>query len=152
MVDEVEGSDDFAETSRTNAAVYGQGRLNFGPSEVMLSLRMDDNEAFGKEETGGIAFGHQFDRKHRVRVSYATSFRAPTFNDLYLTTPYYAGNPDLDAEHGQMVELGFSGRYSAWFWDVAVYQNDIDDLITYVSDPVTWNGTMENVESADPGC
>lgn len=47
-----------------------------------------------------------------------------------------------------MVELGFSGRYSAWFWDVAVYQNDIDDLITYVSDPVTWNGTMENVESA----
>ncbi|WP_372972468.1 TonB-dependent receptor plug domain-containing protein [Marinobacter sp.] len=148
MVDEVEGSDDFAETSRTNAAVYGQGRLNFGPNEVMLSLRLDDNEAYGKEETGGIAFGHQFDREHRVRVSYATSFRAPTFNDLYLTTPYYTGNPDLDAEQGQMVELGFSGRYSAWFWDVAVYQNDIDDLITYVSDPVTWNGTMENVETA----
>ncbi|MCK7544893.1 TonB-dependent receptor [Marinobacter bryozoorum] len=148
MVDEVEGSDDFAETSRTNAAVYGQGRLNFGPSEVMLSLRLDDNEAFGKEETGGIAFGHQFDREHRMRVSYATSFRAPTFNDLYLTTPYYTGNPDLDAEQGQMVELGFSGRYSSWFWDVAVYQNDIDDLITYVSDPVTWDGTMENVETA----
>lgn len=148
MVDEVEGSDDFAETRRTNAAVYGQGRLNFGPNEAMLSLRLDDNEAFGKEETGGIALGHQFDRAHRVRMSYATSFRAPTFNDLYLTTPYYTGNPDLDAEQGQMVELGFSGRYSSWFWDVAVYQNDIDDLITYVTDNTTFLGTMENVEKA----
>ncbi|GGY58931.1 TonB-dependent receptor plug domain-containing protein [Marinobacter zhanjiangensis] len=148
MVDEVDGSDDFTETSRTNTAVFGQGRLNFGPTELMLSLRLDDNEAFGKEETGGIAFGHQFDRAHRVRVSYATSFRAPTFNDLYLTTPFYTGNPDLSAEQGQMVELGFSGRYASWFWDVAVYQNDVDDLITYVSDPVTWQGTMENIETA----
>src|SRR5690606_40104559 len=65
----------------------GQGRLNFGATDVMLSLRLDDNEAFGKEETGGIAIGHQFDRSHRVRLSYATSFRAPTFNDLYLTAP-----------------------------------------------------------------
>ncbi|KPQ30589.1 MAG: vitamin B12 transporter [Marinobacter excellens HL-55] len=148
MVDEVEGSDDFTENSRTNAAVFGQGRLNFGASDLMLSLRLDDNEAYGKEETGGIAFGHQFDRSHRMRVSYATSFRAPTFNDLYLTTPFYSGNPDLNAEQGQMVELGFSGRYTQWFWDVALYQNDVDDLITYVVDPVTFDGTMENVEIA----
>ena len=148
MVDEVEGSDEFTETSRTNAAVFGQGRLNFGATDVMLSLRLDDNEAFGKEETGGIAIGHQFDRSHRVRLSYATSFRAPTFNDLYLTAPYYTGNPDLEAEQGEMVELGMSGRYDRWFWDLAVYQNDVEDLITYVSDPVTWNGTMENVETA----
>lgn len=148
MVDEVEGSDEFTETSRTNAAVFGQGRLNFGATDVMLSLRLDDNEAFGKEETGGIAVGYQFDRAHRVRLSYATSFRAPTFNDLYLTTPYYTGNPDLEAEQGEMVELGMSGRYDRWFWDLALYQNDVEDLITYVSDPVTWNGTMENVETA----
>ena len=148
MVDEVDGTDDFAETSRTNAAVYGQGRLDFGASELLLSLRLDDNEAFGKEETGGIAYGYELDRSHRMRVSYATSFRAPTFNDLYLTTPYYRGNPDLDAEQGEMVEVGLSGRYQTWFWDIAVYQNDVDDLITYVSDPVTWDGTMENVETA----
>ncbi|WP_372964842.1 TonB-dependent receptor plug domain-containing protein [Marinobacter sp.] len=148
MVDEVEGTENFTETSRTNAAVFGQSRLNFGASDLLLSLRLDDNEAYGKEETGGIAFGHQFDRSHRVRLSYATSFRAPTFNDLYLATPYYTGNPELDAEQGQMVELGVSGRYERWFWDMAVYQNDVDDLITYVSDPVTWQGTMDNVETA----
>ena len=148
MFDEVDGSDDFSENSRSNAALFGQGRLNFGATDLMLSLRVDDNEAFGREETGGIALGHRLDRAHRVRLSYATSFRAPTFNDLYLTTPFYTGNPDLEAERGQMVEFGVSGRYSQWFWDLALYQNDVDELITYVSDPVTWDGTMENVETA----
>ncbi|MCM0614106.1 TonB-dependent receptor [Marinobacter sediminum] len=148
MVDEVDGSDQFAEDSRTNSAVFGQARFNLDATDLMLSLRLDDNEAYGKEETGGIAVGHQFDRAHRMRLSYATSFRAPTFNDLYLTVPFYSGNPDLDPEEGQMVEAGFSGRYDTWFWDVAIYQNDIKDLITYVSDPVTFNGTMENVETA----
>ena len=152
MVDEVDGTSQFAEDSRTNAAVFGQARLNFDATDLMFSLRLDDNEAYGKEETGGIALGHQFGRSHRLRLSYATSFRAPTFNDLYLEIPSdsgsYFGNPDLDPEEGEMVEIGFSGRYDAWFWDVAVYQNDVEDLITYVFDPVTYDGTMENVETA----
>ncbi|MGF2735672.1 TonB-dependent receptor plug domain-containing protein [Marinobacter sp. DUT-1] len=152
MVDEVDGSSQFAEDSRTNAAVFGQARLNFDATDLMFSMRLDDNEAYGKEETGGIALGHQFDRSHRLRLSYATSFRAPTFNDLYLEVPSdfgsYFGNPDLDPEKGEMVEVGFSGRYETWFWDMAVYQNDVEDLITYVSDPVTYDGTMENVETA----
>jgi len=152
MIDEVDGSSQFAENSRTNAAVFGQARLNFDATDLMFSMRLDDNEAYGKEETGGIALGHQFDRSHRLRLSYATSFRAPTFNDLYLQVPSdfgdYFGNPDLDPEKGQMAEIGFSGRYDTWFWDIAVYQNDVDDLITYVLDPVTFDGTMANVETA----
>lgn len=147
-VDEVEGTSQFTEDSRTNSAVFGQARLNFDATDLMVSARLDDNEAYGKEETGGIALGHQFDRAHRVRLSYATSFRAPTFNDLYLTVPFYTGNPNLEPEEGQMVEAGVSGRYDQWFWDVAVYQNDVEDLITFVSDPVTFEGTVENVESA----
>ncbi|EMP54277.1 outer membrane receptor for transport of vitamin B [Marinobacter santoriniensis NKSG1] len=142
--DEVDGSDQFAENSRTNTAVFGQGRLNFGATNVTGSLRMDDNEAYGRNETGGIALGHELDRSHRVRLSYATSFRAPTFNDLYLVTPYYSGNPDLRPEKGRMVEAGFSGRYQTWFWDVAVYQNEVRDLITYDDD----RNIMDNVETA----
>ncbi|NMT63585.1 TonB-dependent receptor domain-containing protein [Marinobacter orientalis] len=152
MIDEVEGSDQFAENSRSNSAVFGQARLNFDANELMFSLRLDDNEAYGKEETGGIALGHQFDRSHRLRLSYATSFKAPTFNDLYLEIPSdfgsYLGNPDLDPEKGQMMEIGFSGRYDSWFWDAAIYQNDVDDLITFVFDPATFDSTMENVETA----
>lgn len=128
--DEVSGSEDFNETSRTNTAVFSQLRLNFGPADVQLSLRGDDNEAYGTKETGSLALGYSFDRFHRVRASYGTAFRAPTFNDLYWPLSFnYQGNPDLKPEKSKNYELGASGNYERWFWDLAVYQMDIDNLI-----------------------
>ncbi|SFR80498.1 vitamin B12 transporter [Marinobacter daqiaonensis] len=132
--DEVESTTPFDEDSRNNAAIFSQLRLNFGPTDLQLALRGDDNEAFGRQETGAIALGHQFDRSHRMRMSYGTSFRAPTFNDLYFpSTDYgffvYEGNPDLAPEKGSSVEVGFSGHYPSWYWDVALYQLDVDNLI-----------------------
>jgi vitamin B12 transporter len=134
-VDEVDSSVEFVENSRTNAALFGQLRLNFGPTDLHLSLRGDDNEAYGKQETGGIALGHSFDSTHRLRLSYGTAFRAPTFNDLYYPLETfsfggtYAGNPDLRPETSSAVEIGFSGRYDVWYWDAAIYQTNVDDLI-----------------------
>ncbi|MGO1462292.1 MAG: TonB-dependent receptor domain-containing protein [Marinobacter sp.] len=128
--DEVSSSMDFNETSRTNTAVFSQLRMNFGSLDTQLSLRSDDNEAYGTKETGGVALGYSFDRSHRVRASYGTAFRAPTFNNLYYpTTPFYRGNPDLKPEESETFELGASGNYQRWFWDLAVYQMDVDDLI-----------------------
>ncbi len=138
--DEVDSSTDFEEDSRINAALFGQLRLNFGPTDLQLSLRGDDNEAYGRQETGGVALGHSFDRSHRLRVSYGTSFRAPTFNDLYYPLETfsfggtYAGNPDLEPEEGSSFEIGFSGRYQSWYWDAAVYQLDVEDLIDIQTD------------------
>jgi vitamin B12 transporter len=132
--DEVESTKDFAESSRTNMAVFSQLRLNFGPMDAQLSLRSDDNEAYGTKETGGLALGYKLDRSHRVRVSYGTAFRAPTFNNLYWPAgpklSDYRGNPDLNPEESESYELGASGNYQRWFWDIAVYQMDIEDLIS----------------------
>jgi len=150
LIDEVESTTNFDETSRTNTALFSQLRLNFGPTDVHMSLRVDDNEAFGKEETGSIALGHAFDNSHRLRVSYGTSFKAPTFNDLYFPfTDFgggftFSGNPDLKPEKAGSVEVGLSGRYRLWFWDAAVYQLDVEDLITASSD----FSTVVNVDEA----
>jgi len=130
--DEVSSTDDFTETSRTNTAVFSQLRLNFGPLDAQLSLRSDDNEAYGTNQTGGLALGYKFDQFHRVRASYGTAFRAPTFNDLYYPgTPNYPGNPDLKAEESESYELGAGGHYQSWFWDLAFYQLDIENLINF---------------------
>ena len=128
--DEVSSTQDYSETSRTNTAVFSQLRLNFGSVDAQLSLRSDDNEAYGTAETGGLALGYSFDRSHRVRASYGTAFRAPTFNDLYWPLSFnYQGNPNLKPEKSQNYELGASGNYERWFWDLAVYHMDIDNLI-----------------------
>lgn len=134
--DEVKSSQSFNETSRTNNAVFSQLRLNFGTMDAQLSLRSDDNEAYGTKETGGLAFGYSLDPHHRLRASYGTAFRAPTFNNLYYpaaSAKGYRGNPDLKPEQAETFELGASGNYAQWFWDLALYQMNIDDLISTVS-------------------
>ncbi|MFT4818957.1 MAG: vitamin B12 transporter [Marinobacter psychrophilus] len=150
--DEVESTEDFTETSRTNTAVFSQLRLNFGPLDTQLSLRSDDNEAYGTNETGGLALGYKFDQSHRVRASYGTAFRAPTFNDLYI--PYikfpsgyeYQGNSNVKPEESESYELGIRGNYRVWFWDLAVYQMDIEDLI--ITDKIGTINTKVNVSEA----
>ena len=143
----ISSTQDYAETSRTNTAVFSQLRLNFGALDTQLSVRSDDNQAYGSKETGGLAVGYSFDRFHRVRASYGTAFRAPTFNDLYWPLSFnYQGNPDLKSETSKSYELGISGNYERWFWDLAVYQMDIDNLIS--SGQVAGVDTPVNVNQA----
>ncbi|MDC0661224.1 TonB-dependent receptor domain-containing protein [Marinobacter sp. SS21] len=151
--EQVKSTTDFDENSRSNGALFTQLRLHFGPTDVQLSLRGDDNEAYGKNETGGLALGHSIDRSHRVRASYGSSFRAPTFNDLYwpfqnFGTSSFTGNPDLAPEKADAYELGASGSYDHWYWDLALYQMDIENLIELQFDIPTLTLSPQNVSEA----
>lgn len=125
QVDRVESTTAYDESSRDNTAVFGQALFNFGALDTHLSLRNDDNEAYGNQTTWGAGVGYEFDRHHRVRTSVGTSFKAPSFNDLYF--PGF-GNPDLEPEEATSYEVGFEGRYVSWFWDVALFHTDVEDL------------------------
>lgn len=126
--DQVSGTTDYAESSRDNTAVFAQGLLDFSPLSLQAGLRHDDNEAFGEEVTGSVALGYDLDDHHTLRTSYGTAFKAPTFNDLYFPS---FGNPDLDAETSETIEVGVRGQYQSVFWDIAAYQTEIDDLIAF---------------------
>ncbi len=144
------GSGAFSVESRDNTAVFTQALIDFSPLTVQASLRHDDNEAYGEEVTGSMALGYELDEIHTLRASYGTAFRAPTFNDLYYPDDgFYAGNPDLEAETSATYELGIRGQLGRGFWDLAVYQSDIDDMITTVdTDGDDSVDTSENVERA----
>lgn len=124
--DRVDSTTAYDETSRSNAAVFTQALLDFSPLLVQASLRFDDNESYGEEVTGSLGLGYQLDDHHTLRASYGTAFNAPTYNQLYF--PGF-GNPDLEAETSHTVEAGLRGQYAQWFWDAALYQTDIDNLI-----------------------
>ncbi|GEK71510.1 MULTISPECIES: TonB-dependent receptor domain-containing protein [Halomonas] len=144
------GSGAFSVESRDNTAVFTQALMDFSPLTVQASLRHDDNEAYGEETTGSLALGVALDDIHTLRASYGTAFRAPTFNDLYYPFDgFFVGNPDLDPETSETYELGIRGQLGRGFWDLAVYQSDIDDLITNVdSDGDGFVDTTDNVDRA----
>ncbi|OOC09948.1 TonB-dependent receptor domain-containing protein [Thioalkalivibrio halophilus] len=128
--DRVDSNEDFDEDSRYNVGVYSVVRTELGNHDLEGSLRYDDNEQFGDKTTGQVAWGMQATDALRLRASYGTAFKAPTFNDLYWPDQgWFRGNPDLAPEESQTFELG--GRYSASlaYVDVAVFETRVDDLI-----------------------
>lgn len=136
MTDQITGSstNDYPESSRRNDAFFGQALFNFGPTEVHLSARTDDNKAFGSHETWGAALGYRFGNGYRLSASAGTSFRAPTFNDLY--SPWGGANPDLEPEEAKSYELALEKQEANWFWRLAVYQSEVDNLIvSFYPDP-----------------
>ncbi|MCP1315545.1 MULTISPECIES: TonB-dependent receptor [unclassified Halomonas] len=124
--DRVDSSIAYDETSRDNTAAFTQALFDFAPFSLQTSARFDHNESYGDEVTGSVALGFDLDAHHTLRASYGTAFNAPTYNQLYY--PGF-GNPDLESETSETVEIGVRGQYARFFWDAALYQTDIDNLI-----------------------
>ncbi|MFP4147345.1 MAG: TonB-dependent receptor domain-containing protein, partial [Halorhodospira sp.] len=118
-----------------------------GEHQLQGSLRYDDDEEFGDDTTGQLAWGWQATDSLQARASYGTAFKAPTFNDLYQPG---AGNPDLEPEASESYEVGMRGSYANHYWDLAAFQTEVDDLIDWVSqdptDPTMWS--PRNVDEA----
>ena len=129
--DKVRSTTRYVESSRDNKAAFGQYQVQLGAQSLLAALRYDDNEQFGGETTGSIAWGYRMGNGLRLMASYGTAFRAPSFNDLYF--PGF-GNPDLDPEESDSFEVGVS-RGEAWGnWSLNAFQTEIDELIAF--DPV----------------
>jgi vitamin B12 transporter len=149
--DRVTSSRDYDETERDNHAAFGQWQWTGEAVDTEVSVRHDDNEAFGTESTGSLAGGIRVAEATRVFASYGTGFKTPTFNDLYYPdTAFFESNPDLDPEHSRSLELGARGSGSV-SWNASLYRTEIENLIVNV-DPDGFGGqpgSPENVREAE---
>jgi len=131
--DKVSGTTDYTDDERENAAVFGQYQWRPSAWDLELSLRHDDNEAFGTQTTGSATAGYQFTKTTHGFVSYGTGFKAPSFNDLFFPRQNFGffafeGNPDLEPEKSRSWEAGLRGG-NAWHWEVTAFYTEVEDLI-----------------------
>ncbi|WP_227815633.1 TonB-dependent vitamin B12 receptor [Nitrogeniibacter aestuarii] len=141
QTDEVDSTTQYAQTARDNIGYFLMLQAATGAHDLELSLRKDDNEQFGQHVTGAFAWGVALNEQVRLVTSYATAFKAPTFNELYF--PGY-GNPDLNPESSETIEIGVRGRHDQYRWGVTVFETTVDDLIAYDA----WILAPNNVSSA----
>jgi vitamin B12 transporter len=125
-------SDSFgADVERRNNALVVGYTGTFGAQSLQADLRHDDNSAYGGSTTGRLGWSYEIAPNLRVRALAGTTFRAPSFNELYF--PGY-GVPTLAPERGRSVELGASWRSAESELSATVYRNRVRDLIGYESD------------------
>ena len=106
-----------------------------------MSLREDDNAQFSRNTTGGVAYGYRFGPGLRAVASYATAFKAPTFNELYF--PNF-GSPDLQPEDARNVEIGLQRQAAGHQWALNAFRTQIDELIAFDADL----GAPSNIDRA----
>ena len=143
--DRVRSTSVFSKRARGNTGLFGQYFAHYGPHQLLFSLRADDNDAFGDEITGGAGWTYLRENGGRTYLSYGSAFKTPSFNELFF--PNF-GNPNLDPETSESVELGIEGVVMDMAWSFRAYRTDIDALIITVLDPATGNFFPDNVDKA----
>jgi vitamin B12 transporter len=111
---------------RTTNAVAGSYQLKRGSHLATASLRNDDSSQYGSHTTGAVGYGYRITNALRANASAGTSFRAPTFNELYFPSFGVATNKP---EKGRNVEAGLyydDGQTQA---SAVYYHNQITDLL-----------------------
>ncbi len=131
MVEHVDGTPFATQLERNNNALVLGYTGQFGIHSLQVDLRRDDNSIYGGVDTGRIGYSVELARGLRVRALAGTSFRAPTFNDLFY--PGY-GVATVEPERGRSVELGMNWTQGSSEAALTVYRNRVSKLIAYESD------------------
>ncbi len=111
---------------RNTDSIFGAYELTQGAHLLRVMLRQDRIETVGSEPTGGVSWGYRIDPKWLVRASYASAFRAPTFDDLY--SPFGA-NPALRPEKSRGVDLALERRSGGSLFKATAFASRIRDAI-----------------------
>lgn len=138
--DRIESRRAYAQTTRSNRALFGQYQGSFGMHNLQASLRRDNNQQFGRHNTAGLGYGYAVNDTLRLTASYGTAFKAPTFNQLYY--PGF-GSAALRPELSRSLEVGMAGQGTFGKWTLNAYQTGITDLIGFDA-----NFTPVNINTA----
>lgn len=129
----ISSTNTFDRTSRNNNSVYGGYTASFGKSAVQLNVRHDDNSQFGGKNTESVSYAYRPSEAYKIFASIGTSFKAPTFNDLYFPNIVGTGvgNPSLQPESALNREIGISYVKAAFAATVTGFQNNVSNLIVW---------------------
>ncbi len=130
-------------------SLYFQQQLQLTKAlSVTGGVRWEDYDSFGDTVNyRGAGAYHLEETGTTFRASVGTGFRAPSFFELYATSPFFVGNPELDPEESLGWDVGVEQQI-AELGTIAVtwFDNQLDDLIsTSFAGPVS---SVENLEEA----
>ncbi|MEO7576871.1 MAG: TonB-dependent receptor [Massilia sp.] len=135
---------------RATNSVAASYQLKRGAHLATISARNDKSTVYGEQATGALAYGYRISRSLRASASAGTSFRAPTFNELYFPNFGVATNKP---EHGRNAELALAFDNGVAQLGATVYRNRVSDLLVTATpcpfSPKTYtSGCAYNVDRA----
>ncbi|MGQ0592227.1 MAG: TonB-dependent receptor plug domain-containing protein [Gammaproteobacteria bacterium] len=132
------GTPDRIDESRDTQAFYSQLILDWREQVTLVAgFRLDEGSTFGTEVNPRVGMAYRLPAiETKLRASYGTGIKAPTFFENFVRSAFAIGNPDLDPERSESWEVGldqplpfddYPGELS-----VTYFSADFDDLIGFV--------------------
>ncbi|MFY7863284.1 TonB-dependent receptor domain-containing protein [Roseateles sp.] len=147
------------EADRSQNAIGAAYLLSLGAWDGQAHIRRDDDSEFGGITTGTLATGYRLSNEWRVWASGGTAFRAPTLYQSFSQYGPMPGKPKLQAERGKNAEVGLEFKRGAHQFGLTVYDNKIDDLISWdkqfvancppSKNPQPWDGCYGNLAKVE---
>ncbi|MEA1920094.1 MAG: TonB-dependent receptor [Campylobacterota bacterium] len=121
------------DSDRSIASLYINDSMTINSDiDLIAGIRLDHYSDFGDALSPRLGIVWRADSQWNLKMLYSRSFRAPSWVELYADiTGVSAGNPDLDAEVADTIELGTVYRPSSSHrLRFNIYATQIDNLIT----------------------
>lgn len=130
---------DLTDDSRSNSAVYVGANYHHDKYMAEMNVRLDDSSAFGTFTTYQLGAAYDFTETLRLVGMYGTSFKSPTFNDLYWPRycswwGCYEGNPNLEPEETTSGEVAIESSFELFDLRVGYHESKVEKLIASSGD------------------
>lgn len=125
--EKVSGTTTYDVSSRTINSAFVGWLASTDSHSWQANIRHDDNSQFGGVTTGMVGYGYRVNPNLKLNAAYGTSYKAPSFNQLYY--PKY-GNPTTQPEEGRNFEMGASYVMGAHEFKVTRFDQRLKGFIT----------------------
>jgi vitamin B12 transporter len=137
-------------------SVFGTARYQVNDAlSVTGGLRFDDTDDFGSKTTGRVSAAWEFAPGFTLSGAYGTGFKAPSVSQAvcdfcFSSQPFPVLRPET--AEGYEAAIGWRSADGRIEGRATVYRLNVEDQITYIFDPVTFDSYYVNIaETATDG-
>lgn len=139
----------FTQKKRDTKGLFAMYQLNLNAHHLQVNVREENNSQFGGHTSGNVTYAFDVTPNWQAHAGFGHAFKNPTFNDLYYpSSPYYRANPDLKPERMNSYEVGAKYQDEKTRLQLTYFNWKIKDLIAYQNNPITFVGTVLNIDEA----
>lgn len=139
-----------APSTRSILGLFAQYQRELTDDLVLTTgLRYDSFSGIDSEFSPRAGLTYQVDDNNSLKLLYGQAFRAPAESEMnFDNNPFFIGNPDLEAETVETIDLIWMGMWENYFFSIGAFVSDFDDAISIVSYP-GGQDRFENVKLED---
>ena len=141
-------SNNLGERSRDIVNLFAEQLISLGDGvlDVTPGLVYTYVSNFGSNVFPGVEIGAPLGTAYRTYINWGTTFRVPTFTDLYYADPTTLGNENLVAESATSLEWGFRYSQQNISASAAVFTRKSTNLIDYVKEKESEKFQAQNIQ------